>query len=288
MILYYAMGGGMGHLMRTSAMIYSLKLKHSNIILLSNSPHIPDVLPQLTCYQIPASLSDSPENLRTHILQVIDKQSITSIFIDAFPCGILSELNDDLMQHFRQANIRLYHVARLLNKQNFEAITAHKPIYDCSYITEALHPEHHNWLQDHSLEIQDLNLSYPPVKQRTNSYREVLCLPRPLWLVVHSLPTEEVLALCNHAEDLACLKQKQPTIVVLTQVSANLLPKHYHVFNINPVYPLFHEADQVFTACGFNTMQQMRPFAHKHHFIPFLRHWDDQFERARRHRLKMK
>ena len=60
-------------------------------------------------------------------------------------------------------------------------------------------------------------------------------------------------------------------------------PNLFH-FDIYPASVLFEQADKIFTACGFNAMQQTKDFRNKHHFIPFERRYDDQFERAKRFR----
>ena len=104
---------------------------------------------------------------------------------------------------------------------------------------------------------------------------------------MHSGPTEETAELLDFA---GAVRQSEGDDSPLYLVAPELpgeLPSGVHYRDIYPAQPLFAAAQQVFSACGFNIMRQMRLWRGKHRFMPFARVLDDQYARARLARAEL-
>jgi len=109
------------------------------------------------------------------------------------------------------------------------------------------------------------------------------------WLIAHSMPIIELHELFQYAKEIAQLEGEQPHYLVCTTLGTHVLPKEFHtdgvsLTNIFPVSSLFSQCKKIFTACGYNIMNETIGYTNKHHFIPFPRRYDDQFLRAKHRR----
>lgn len=129
MILYYAIGGGFGHLARARRVLTRLGLRDRTVILTAvEEPEITDGIPTITC---------------------ADFTSFERLIVDAFPCGLLGEL--------RNLDMPMDYVARLLQWDAYAAATgAVMPHFETAYVVEPL---------THAIDadrVVELDLSEPP------------------------------------------------------------------------------------------------------------------------------
>ena len=148
---------------------------------------------------------------------------------------------------------------------------------------EPLVDDHAAFIKDRSDKVRFLNLEYPCYANPELPFQKDP--EKELWMIVHSGPIEEVKQLVDYALDLSQLIATKPKIWLVSPASSSVQHPWIYWSDTYPAYPYFPLADRIFTGCGFNSMQQTLPFQAKHHFVPFERRYDNQFERARRRRL---
>lgn len=282
MILYYAPGGGMGHLARAAAFCHTLRLSPRQVLVATASEFATKIFDKNQVISIPQSLSNSKLELKEFFRLIIKEKNIKKVFLYTFPCGILGEFCD-----FSAKNTRFFYVARLLHWKNYQKLILGKPpFFEKIYIIENLRTEHFGFIQNFKSETEFLSLFYPPAPLGLKWQQKIARLRQPLWVVAHSQPETEVKALLDHAQDLARVQRLSPKIWVFCQEAPPNLPPGAELFDEFPVFPLFQHSEKIFTACGFNSMKQTEQFAEKHHFIPFPRRYDDQFLRSKQRKNK--
>jgi len=274
-VLYYAMGGGLGHLVRARAVLHTLGLE-AGAALLSASPRAHDarIAGPLEILLAPTALERDAAGWRAWLLACVHERRPDVLCIDAFPVGILCELCD-----LPPLPCALWHVARLLRWSNYAAlIRGAAPRYARVLRVEPLAPAQAAWLDAHAAASEDLTLTDPPTPP--DSLSPPVRVPH--WLVVHSGPAQEVAELVAYADEVRRLEKSDRPLVVLTAHAPAVLPPQTEVRDAFPATPFFPGAERIFSAAGFNIVRQAAPFRAKHVVIPFSRRYDDQFERARR------
>jgi len=268
MILFYGMGGGLGHLTRIRAFIAQFEI--TDYLVASANPQASRLFAKSQLVYLPAE-NKKAEDYATALQKIIEENHISEIYIDTFPVGILGELS-----WLSGSNLKLHNIARRLIWKNYAPlIKNYAPLfYEKVYQLEALEPAHLAYLKNSTKEIIPTNIHYPP----PNPARITHQFQKPLWLIVHSFHQEEVESLIRYAEDQARIEKVNPTFLVITD---QLLPNcpHKVLFDF-PAADWFPLADRIFTGGGFNAMQQMIPFKEKHQPFPFPRRFDDQFWRV--------
>jgi hypothetical protein len=174
--------------------------------------------------------------------------------------------------------IPMRYVCRALRWSRYRARVASIPRYTESLVLEPLEAAHRRALEEFSSATRSLQLLDPP-----DDPSQVPDDEDPCWLVVHSVPREEVDALVSYAEGARAIERDGASILVVSPGDAGVASSHRSL-DVYPASSLFPRASRVFTACGFNVMRQMQPWRDKHVFIPFERPLDDQFARAARAR----
>ena len=276
MILVYALGGGLGHLVRARAFLHTVGMERDAAILTaSHHASDPRVTGGIETIAIPRELERDPAACRAWIASLLDRRRPRIFCVDAFPCGIVGELGGAPLPHAAER----WHLARLLRWDGYARLAAEAPHYDLTFRLEQLHDGHDRWLRAVSSELRDLELVDPPA-----GGVPLPELPEGYWLVVHSGPAAEVEELASYAEDLRAAERSQATIVVATSDPPASLPRGATVVDVVPANLLFPRAGRIVSAAGFNVMRQAAPFGAKHVVLPLPRRWDDQFERARRTR----
>jgi hypothetical protein len=229
--------------------------------------------------RVPRRLAASPAAFAGWLRAELRAIAPSAIVVDAFPLGIVGELAQSRV--FPQ--VPLYHLARLLRWDAYtRAFSGTPPRYSASYVLEPLTPRHESFLRVHSERIERMQL--PPddagvVADDPLVRWRVSC--RPLWLVVHSGPEAEVLALLEFARRQAGADQVVPVFVVVTPVLTGAVRDVTHLAHAN-ARELFPFADCIVTACGFNSMREAGALGKRHLFMPFARRFDDQRLRAAR------
>ena len=277
MIVYYAPGGGLGHLTRGLRVLARLELEAT---IVTTSPHAERVCNSFI--RVPQPL----ENDRIAHRAWLRDLGATRIIADAFPGGIQGELCG--------LDTPIDYVARLLRWDVYrEAVPYTLPHIETTYVVEELthavtsvpsprpggervrvrggssgeerpltpplSPDagRGGWIR--SRHVVPLDLSLPLVEAVEEE---------PYALVVHSGPEEEVRELVAYARELDATRE----VIVADSY---------------PAMHLFPAAAKIITAAGFNVMLETEQWRAKHVAVPFARRFDDQYVRAARRRKRL-
>ena len=274
MILYYAVGGGLGHLTRARAVVHTLGWS-DEVTVISASPWArePYLPPSWRVERLAPELAQDLTLARARLQQIYEMTEPDLMVVDAFPGGILGELCDFSWPD----GLERVHIARLLRWSRYaRRLSGHPPTYDRTFVVEPLFAEHQAFLEASSRELKPLRLIDEETACRIPSGIE------NAWLVVHSEPESEILELLAYAEELRRREDPESDLWLISPSRPQTLPEGVQHFDIFPAQSLFAHARHLVSACGFNIMRQTEPFRHKHSFLPFARPLDDPFERARR------
>ncbi len=283
MNLYYAMGGGVGHLVRARAVIHTLGLNPSTTSILSSSPYAIDsrIVGTIPVRVVPKELGQKPGDWRKWIERVTNELQPENLYLDTFPAGILGEFEFVRLP----ATTAVHHVARLLNPgSQRELFATPGPRFDTCYIVEDLDCDHRTLLRDRSRATIELSLIDPSPVEATAASAIVLGRHSNFWLVVHSGPTNEVAELLAFADGMRDAASITPHLVALTLSPPDVLPPGTSCYDVFPATPLFPHTARIFTAGGFNAMRQTAPWRNRHFAMPFSRRHDDQYRRVARAR----
>ncbi|RMA64289.1 hypothetical protein [Ulvibacter antarcticus] len=266
MIAFYVQGGGLGHLTRTEKLIKTLHLEATNVVIISPS----DFTRYFKQYQfVHLEWKDTPERWTEIVHNTLLEHSITQCYIDTFPFGLKGELIS-VYKSFPQ--ISFYYVSRILKWEKYlSAMPRHfDPEFEATLLLETLYPEHLRWIEKHPNRIRKLRLD------ADTPLTDLKLSESPYVLVVHSGGVADVQKVLAAAlSDLSEENTKQ--IIVCTQVAIEIDSPFIEVRNdIFPVAPYFRQAEKIYTAGGFNLMQELKPFRSKHIAIPLERLYDDQ------------
>ncbi|MDW8296232.1 MAG: hypothetical protein RMJ97_05035 [Raineya sp.] len=270
MILYYAVGGGMGHLTRAKALLEHFQVPASAVKVLTASPFAQNYFPDLPILALPLHLAQNPEFYQVWLSQQFRKFQFTEIWVDSFPCGILGEL-----LAWQEKTLRWIYLARILNWNNYKGICKIPLPFEKVFLLEDLETEHQTFLEKNYLQkIEKLHFDY-----KTQAVEPLFS--ENDWLIVHSEPESEVCELLAYAYEQAQMENKKPRFCVISPMQKLDTSIAYEAFTLREAHHYFSQAGKIFTACGFNVMKQMANFRYKHHFLPFPRRFDNQFLRAK-------
>ena len=271
-IVYYAIGGGLGHLVRARAFLHTLNLSNDAVVLTaSDYARDPRVVGDLEILRAPRELDREPAAFRDWLLCELDRLGPDCLCIDAFPAGILGELCD-----LPDTGVELWHVARLLRWDDYRAqLGGDCPYFQRVFRVEPLTPAHDAFLRTHSEGIEDLELVDPPGGPPIEP-------AEPFWLIVHSGPAAEVAELIAYADEIRRVENADVKLQVISANAPEELPMGTRVIDVFPATPYFPAAQRIFSAAGFNVMRQTRAYRRKQSIFPMVRKLDDQMERARR------
>lgn len=273
MLLYYALGGGLGHLVRARAFLHTLGLEKEATLFTSSrfavDPHVTGGLPVV---RVPEALDGDRDGLRAFLEAALARTRASRLVVDAFPAGLLGEL----APFTTPPGLVLWHVARLLRWDRYTSdASALFPRFDVTFVVEELHEEHRRALEAASRELRPLDLVDPPSPP-----------PEPIAgrhvLVVHSGPDEETLDLVACARELAASDGRGARVVLASPARPAVLPEDVEWRDAFPATGLFPAAERIVAAAGFNAVRQTEPFRDKRFLVPYPRRFDDPFARAAR------
>ncbi len=279
MIVCYALGGGLGHVTRTRALLHTLGRDGEPVTVLVSSPQAldPRVLGGWPALLAPPQAAASRQALGDWVARSLARLQPQALYVDAFPGGILGEL----CALKWPPGLELLHAARRLRWRVYRRrLAGELPVFARTYVLEALEEEHRAALAACSAELEDLaerEIRDPPAAAAS-------ALPAEAWLVVHSGPEAEIRELVAYAAELQKQEGVAAPLVLVAPVRPPDLPAEVAHLDVHPAWPLFPSAARIVTACGWNAMRQTAPFQERHHFLPFPRPLDDQFERGARRR----
>jgi hypothetical protein len=264
-VLYYALGGGLGHLTRGRRVLAALGLS-DRAALLTASTFARDarVTGGLPVIEVPTRLGRDRCAFRRWLIDALRELAPEEVIVDAFPGGILGELCELELPPAR-------YVARRVRWAAYRRrLPGSLPRYELAHVLEPLEPAHWQAVETCARRVDRLDL---PVAAAGGAP----LVERPHTLVVHSGPEDEVLALAEYAREL----RPQDTLVVVAPSRPAGLPRGAVWQDVYPAAPHLPFAELVVTAGGFNAVLDGTPVRERHRVIPFPRPLDDQFARAR-------
>lgn len=267
MILYYAVGGGLGHLTRARRVLETLGLA-GDAAIVTASPYASDarVTGGIPIVAVPPRLEHSVEEHRAWMRGLAAERLI----VDTFPGGIHGEL--------RGLDVPMDLVARLLRWDEYRrAVPGPLPSFATAWIVEELEPDHDAFVRGNSRRVVSLDLRRPPAAAPDRG--------APFWLIVHSGPEDEVRELVAYTSELRDLVPNAPDRILVATRCNTPLPPGFETLDAYPATLLYAHATRIISAAGFNVMLETEPWKHKHDVVPFARRFDDQYRRAARRRL---
>jgi hypothetical protein len=277
-LVYYAMGGGLGHVVRAGAFLHTIGYRgRATLVTASELAKDTRVVGGLDVLQVPAELERDAPAFRQWLGQQITRLGADCLCVDTFPAGILGELEPPM-----PSDLAFWHVARLLRWREYAPLLRGAPImFDRCWCVEPLEAEHRAFLATCCERVENLELCDPP---QPHTARAEVAEAEPYWLVVHSGPEAEVTELLAYASEIRRLEQARVTLLLITRSAPRDLPADTRPLDALPAEPYFANALRIFMAAGFNSMRQTERYASKRTLLPMPRRFDDQFERARRAR----
>lgn len=271
--LYYALGGGLGHITRARTFLHQFGLRAT--VLASAAPQ--PATTGMDLLTVPAELPATADALADWLQRQLRRLRPDTLYLDSFPAGLLGELSRVALP----ADLRIHHLARLLRWPDYAPLLGENPPrLHRVHRLEPLQAVHEDWLRGQADEIQDLTLSDLPGAHDPAAADTFAALPRPRWLVVHSGPAEEIDELLDYARQQARCEDQRPSLTLISPRAPTRLRSGEQWLPCYPASPLFPQADRIVTACGFNTMYQTLPYRDRHRFLPLPRRYDDQYARA--------
>ena len=254
MILYYAIGGGLGHLVRARAVLHTLGVA-DRAALVTASPFAADprVVGELPVIRVPDALDGDRAALRRWLGDLVACLRPERLVADAFPAGVLGELEAGL-------GVPMDHVARLLRWPRYaRRLDGPLPRIETTFAVEPLHADQLAALGSASERVVALSLVDPPAPPRDDAAGAAL--------VVHTGPAREVCVLAS--------------LAARTGHPVRIARPGGPDLDVHPASALFRRAAAIVTAAGFNAVRQAAPFGDRHLCLPFPRPLDDQRARAR-------
>ena len=277
MILYYAMGGGLGHLSRSLAILQELpKTLREQVRLLASSRHAALVRPSSPCPVdiVAGEILTSQRQYRCFLENYLQCYQIGVLVLDSFPFGIVGEWLDVGLSLPRLL------IARSLKWRTYQERIDHRDglFPQHALILEMLSEEYFRRLEQESL-LTFLNapIALWPWKESPSDGVVLRCRQTPLQvgddasvLIVHSGNERERRVLRQIA------RQKRP------------LEKIDEIFPECGIYPAERTIGRyktVVAAAGYNMVAIASQAPPDQRFIlhPFPRRFDDQFLRLQRY-----
>ena len=187
--IYYAMGGGLGHLTRARAFLYTLGLERDAVIV-ADSPFAGDkrVVGDI------AVVRELPDN--GHLV------------LDTFPAGLLGDIETGCVDY----------VARYVRWDRY-TLPENPPRIERAYILEPLHPEQERYVRERAeVVIENFELRDPPA-----AAQELPELPPAYVMVVHSGPAWEREELLTYAHEVCQAEGVGDQIVTVDVYPATIL-----------------------------------------------------------------
>lgn len=266
MKMFYAAGGGFGHLRRVQRFISQTQTGDYRVI--SNNP-VARLL--FECENVLTLLGDSPAQWSEQVSRFIQEWNPEALFIDTFPNGLLGELNAEVI------TAPVNYLARRLKWAAYQPLlTDEKQFhFETVYRFECLEQEHQKFGATHARKFIEFKLSRDLAQAKT----EQGMFDGRLWLVMHTSQAEEVESLVEDAIDLAERESNRPVIGLYSNIQ--LQGKPIVQIDHRQFSQALSSAERVFCGGGFNTLFELQPYRHKVRAVPFPRRFDDQAWRIR-------
>lgn len=265
--LLYAVGTGLGHLVRARAFAHG----HArDVHVFTTNPAAAAVLGALPHTVVPESVRLSGAALRAALDQAVCALGAEHVILDVFPNGI----RDELLDWTPPGGAVSLLVRRLLQRPEPGGPPVHT-----AYVCEALDPWQQDWIEQRAAHVEQAVLIDPPAGLPAELSQWLETAPRPVWAVVHSGVRSEVELLVSHARDDAFAQGLSPTIVLIHPAPPPL--PDVVSWSVSPAWPMFAKVDRVVGGAGFNLVRQCLAAGVDLLSVPLPRRFDDQAGRAR-------
>lgn len=272
MVLYYALGGGLGHLTRARRLLEHEGLAERALVL-SASPAAgdPRVTGTIAVERVPQRLGRDRRAFRSWLRGALRSLEPEEVVIDSFPGGILGELCGMELPPAR-------HVARRLRWGAYRLrLTGPLPHYEQVLVIEPLSGVHQRVLETSADRLGHLRLP-PPATPLAEASLGPAGERAPI-MVVHSGSPQEIAELVDYATTLRDRRARR--IVVIASSCPPRLPPGARWLDLHPAFPYFAQACLIVTGGGWASTHETSPHRPRHRAIPFPRPLDDQFARLR-------
>ncbi len=268
-ILYYAMGGGLGHLTRTLAIADELGTLASSLRVLGSSDLMPMVLASSghVLDRLPGDKLVSKESYYGFLSEYIDRHQFASIILDTFPFGMVGEwltLAKDIPKMLIARSLRWDRYADVINmnKNGGHQYPLH------TLVIEPLDSDYEAELREHSA----VAYLHEPILRGRSPRREGAESPGLVnrCAVVHSGNENERDLLHGYASKL--LQEMKMSVPIDT------------IFPDQKIYPaddLLSSYAYIVSGAGYNmaAMASQAGPCRRHFLFPFTRKYDDQHTR---------
>ncbi len=269
--MYYALGGGLGHLTRSLAIVSRLGLLAQHIRILGSSSWIPGIAKSqpFILDSVPLACRNSLSAYLRFLKDYLKTHQIQAVVLDSFPYGLLGEWR------FLGPHLPRLLIARLLRWERYRKRIGPAPenFPGHSLAIEPLEPIYENILQKHSRMARlktPILFHWEPEDFKANA------IEKTGWAVVHSGNPDEQSRLLAFAR--ARMKARN-----MADAPLKLLFPDAGIF---PAQGQLRACSHIVCGAGYNmTALAARPYPGQRFFLfPFERRFDDQ--RARSERFK--
>ncbi|MCV6629475.1 MAG: hypothetical protein OIF50_06415 [Flavobacteriaceae bacterium] len=266
--IFFIEGGGLGHLSRVDKCIRLHNWDPKDCILLTHSVFY-KYFPRYTWKY--TKWDNKSENLSRLLYSQLTALHDALVYIDTFPCGMTGNLITvfhDFPKHRYILLARILKWQDYLHAMDLSNFSIH---FEKVLLFEHVPKDQFSWLQTHASTVEHIeNLPlYDGPKQAL--------LDSPHILLIQSGGRKDVERLLQWVQLQEKQQQKVLPLFVFTQVPFETKDKNVHfVYNQYPVQQYFEAATRIYTAAGFNLMQELQNYKHKHHAYPLDRKYDDQ------------
>lgn len=276
MVLYYALGGGLGHLTRARRVLTALgSSDEATLLTASRYAGDPRVTGGLPVVDVPRRLGYDRVAFRRWLAGTLRELAPDELIVDSFPGGILGELCGCDLPPARL-------LARRLRWPAYRRrLPGPLPRYEVAHVIEPLSGLYRDALASIAPRPEPLSLA-PAARGPLDDTR---LDDEPHIAVVHSGPDDELGELIDLAHELR--RGARTRVVVVSPHRPTAAARWRHVDpsarwrDVYPVAPHLHHAELIVTAAGWGAMQDTEHVRDRHRFVPFPRALDDQFARAR-------
>lgn len=276
--LYYALGGGLGHITRAVSLYNTLGMKCSMIVVTNSEVNYTSKNNKISVINVKGV---GLHNVIDRVLNLISDNKVRSLFIDSYPSGLYGEL---IQIADKLEGLELIYVARVLDICDYaRKINKFSPVYDKTIIVEELNNDHMATIDDISKLTFRVELAVrraAPTAAISRMIKEWDASGNKVWLIVHSGSSSEIDELVKHAASLSGSEEVKPDIFLVSSTKYdNELIKRIEAY---PADALIARADKVITGYGFNSCQQGEQYKDKHIKMPFKRPFNEQHLRMYR------
>lgn len=272
-ILYYCMGGGLGHVTRFLAFCHTQNIRPILLTAVDIEKICQIEIPAEKIIVMPRELAENRVAFTDWVHQQFRNEKPDKLIVDSFPGGIMGELcGFDCLK-----SVDCEYIVRILKLDVYSRrLRGELPAFSRFWQVEKLGKQQDQWLKDYAefcgASVAELELEYPEAEENSD-----LAIDNDFWLIIHSGNEDELRVLFEKAQKVAKNEGITPKYVVVGQCTRpDYLPAEVKYCSIYPANSLLKQADKVFSGAGFNLMTQMKSMRYKHICMPFHRALDDQ------------